>query len=129
MFKLGRKKADSHKALGAWGETFAEKRLKKKGYKSLTRNYSCASGEIDLIMVGPDQTLVFVEVKARANEDFGPAEAVITYAKKRRLTRAAHFFMATYNINDRPLRFDVIIIIREKGTKCQLRHYENVFVP
>ena len=41
-----------------------------------------------MIMVDSDGTLVFVEVKTRANEDFSPSESAVTKAKKTRMLRA-----------------------------------------
>jgi putative endonuclease len=115
--------------LGQWGEKRSEKFLKRKGLKTLTRNFSCKTGEIDLIMVDSDGTLVFVEVKTRANEDFSPSESAITEVKKNRMLRATRYFLATNNIEDRPCRFDVVtIVLGEKGP-AQIRHYENAFVP
>jgi putative endonuclease len=80
-------------------------------------------------MVDTDGAVVFVEVKTRANESFGPSESAITTAKKARMLRAARYFLATNNIEDRPFRFDVVtIVLGEKG-RPQIRHYENAFMP
>ncbi len=115
--------------LGRWGEKRCEKFLKRKGLKTLTRNFSCKTGEIDLIMVDSDGTLVFVEVKTRANEDFSPSESAVTKTKKTRMLRTTRYFIATNDIEDRPYRFDVVtIVLGEKGP-AQIRHYENAFVP
>jgi putative endonuclease len=115
--------------LGRWGEKRCEKFLKRKGFKTLTHNFSCKTGEIDLIMVDSDGTLVFIEVKTRANEDFGPSESVVTKTKQTRMTHTARYFLATNNIENRPFRFDVVtIVLGEKGSE-QIRHYENAFVP
>jgi putative endonuclease len=115
--------------LGRWGEKRSEKFLKRKGLKTLTRNFSCKTGEIDLVMVDNDGTLVFVEVKTRANEDFSPSESAITEVKKIRMLRATRYFLAANDIEDRPCRFDVVtIVLGEKGRE-QIRHYENAFVP
>jgi putative endonuclease len=119
----------SKEQLGRWGEKRSEKFLKRKGLKTLTRNFSCKTGEIDLVMVDSDGTLVFVEVKTRANEGFSPSESAVTKAKKTRMLRAVRYFLATNNIENRPFRFDVVtIVLGEKGPE-QIRHYENAFVP
>ena len=76
-----------------------------------------------------DGTIVFVEVKARADEKFTEAEDVVTSAKKAKLARAAKYFLATNNIDDRPYRFDIVTIILGETGKEQIRHYENAFVP
>ena len=117
------------KLLGEWGERRCEKFLKRKGLKKLTRNFSCRTGEIDLIMVDSEGAIVFVEVKTRANEDFGPAELAVTYNKKTKLLRTARYFLATNNINDRPFRFDVVTIVVGQTGPAQINHYENTFVP
>jgi putative endonuclease len=115
--------------LGRWGEKRSEKFLKRKGLKTLTRNFSCKTGEIDLIMVDSDGTLVFVEVKTRANEDFSPSESAVTKPKKIRMLRTARYFIATNNIENRPFRFDVVTIVLGEKSPAQIRHYENAFVP
>jgi putative endonuclease len=115
--------------LGRWGEKRCERFLKAKGLKTLTRNFRCKTGELDLIMVDADRTIVFVEVKTRANEDFSPSESAVTYAKKTRMARAAKYFLASNNIENRPLRFDVVTIILGLKGRPQIRYYENAFVP
>ncbi len=115
--------------LGRWGEKNCEKFLKRKGLKTLTRNFYCKTGEIDLIMVAPDRTIVFVEVRTRADEDFEPTESTITPAKKHRLTKTARYFLATHDIDNRPLRFDIVTIVLSPKGAPQIRHYENAFVP
>ncbi len=115
--------------LGRWGERRCEKFLKSRGLKKLTRNFSCKTGEIDLVMTDTDGSIVFVEVRTRADESFGSAESSITSSKKNRLSRAAQYFLATHNIEDRPFRFDVVTIVVGRTGPTQIRHYENAFVP
>jgi putative endonuclease len=115
--------------LGRWGEKRCEKFLKRKGLKTLTRNFSCKTGEIDLIMIDSDGTLVFVEVKTRASEDFSPSESVVTKTKQTRMLRTARYFLATNNIENRPFRFDVVTIVLGEKAPEQIRHYENAFLP
>jgi putative endonuclease len=117
------------KVLGRWGEKRCERFLKSKGLKMLTRNFSCKTGEIDLVMVDSDGSIVFVEVKARADESFESVESVITPAKKARLFRTARYFLATNNIEDRPYRFDIVTIVLGRTGPAQIRHYENACVP
>lgn len=117
------------KRLGRWGEKRCERFLKRQGLKTLARNFRCKTGELDRVMVDTDGTLVFVEVKTRANEDFGPSESAITSTKKTRMFRAARYFLATHHIEDRPYRFDVVIIVLDEKGPAQIRHYENAFTP
>ncbi len=79
------------KDIGTLGEDIAERYLKKRGYKILSRNYSCRGGEIDIICFRFGK-LVFVEVKARSNDLFGrPADAVDT-EKIKKIKKAAYDF-------------------------------------
>ncbi|MCK4753002.1 MAG: YraN family protein [Planctomycetes bacterium] len=114
--------------LGRWGERRCEKFLRRKGLKTLTRNFSCKGGEIDIVMVDVDGTVVFVEVKTRADESFDNVESAITPVKKSRLLKTARYFLASYNIGERPFRFDVVSIVLGKRGREQIRHYENAFV-
>lgn len=127
LLNRGKLLADKKK-LGRWGEKRCEGFLKKKGFKRLTRNFSCRGGEIDLIMVDSEGAVVFVEVKTRADETFEATESAITPAKKARLKKAARYFLATHNIKDRPFRFDVVTIVLGQKGRPQIRHYENAFV-
>jgi putative endonuclease len=129
MLLKRRKLLADHALLGRWGEKRCERYLKRKGFRTLTHNFWCKLGEIDLVMVDTDGSIVFVEVRTRANEDFAPAESSVTYAKKSKLLRAAQYFLATHNIADRPVRFDVVTIVLGRSGRPEIRHYENAFVP
>ena len=124
-----RKLLADRKLLGQWGEKRCEKFLKRKGLKKLARNFSCKTGEIDLVMVDTDRTVVFVEVKTRADESFAPAESVITPVKKNKMYRTARYFLTIHEIENRPFRFDVVTIVLGQTGPAQIKHYENAFVP
>ncbi len=116
------------KRLGRWGERTCEKFLKRRGLKALTRNFRCKAGEIDLVMVDTDRSIVFVEVKTRTGEDFTPAESVVTRTKMDKLARTARYFIALYDIENRPYRFDVVTIILSQTGRPKITHYKNAFV-
>ena len=80
-------------------------------------------------MVDGHGTIVFVEVRSRADESFGPVEATVTLAKRKRVSRAARHFLAVHRIEDRPLRFDVVTLVLGRRGAPRIRHYENAFVP
>jgi putative endonuclease len=115
------------KALGRWGEKQARRFLEKQGMACVESNFTCKSGEIDLIMTKSDKTLVFVEVKTRTSEMHHDVESAITLAKKWRMTRAARYYVGIHGLTDRPLRFDVITILTD--TPGDIRHYPNAWVP
>ena len=117
------------KLLGRWGEKRCEKFLKNKGMKTLARNYSCRMGEIDLVMVDRDGTIVFVEVKARADEKFAAVESAVDYPKQKKLALTGRFFLSTNNISNRVCRFDVVTLLLAQKGPAQLHHYQRAFVP
>lgn len=124
-----RRLLDAPKLLGRWGEKRCERFLKRKGFKTLARNFSCKAGELDLVMANPEGAVVFVEVKTRTTEKIADAEASITPAKKSKLLRAAKYFAAQHEIESRPCRFDVVAIVLPKSGPAAVRHYENAFIP
>lgn len=114
--------------LGKWGERRCEKFLKKKGLKKLAANFCCRAGEIDLVMVDGSGAVVFVEVKTRTDESFTATKDVVTEKKKNKMIRAARYFLASYNIESRPYRFDVVTIVLGRAGRPQINHYQNAFV-
>ena len=75
----------------------------------LARNWRCAAGEIDLI-VASTHSVVFVEVKARVDDRFGPAAAAVDQRKQRRLRRLAGLWLAEHRRGLVDVRFDVVAI-------------------
>lgn len=95
---------------GRIGEEKALSYLTAKGFKLVTRNYSCRRGEIDLIMRDQDY-LVFIEVRSRKSSGFGGGIASITHIKKQKILKTASYYLMAHKIqNQFPLRFDVISI-------------------
>lgn len=113
-----------NRRLGREGERAAAAFLKQKGLRVLARNFSCPSGEIDLIARDGD-TLVFVEVKTR--REGVPAEAVDS-AKERSLTLAAMTFLRRHHALDVQSRFDIIAIVWPESSRTpQIEHIVNAF--
>ena len=96
--------------LGKLGEDLAVRELERLGYAVLARRYRTAFGEIDIVS-NDAGTLVFVEVKARMDDEFGTAAEAVTPWKQRRLTRMAREYLAREGIVDRACRFDVVAIM------------------
>lgn len=97
--------------VGAAFETRALEFLQRQRLRFVARNVSCRGGEIDLVMRERDGSLVFVEVRARAQSQYGGAAASIGWQKKQRLVRAARYYLATCAAGahrEPACRFDVI---------------------
>ncbi|THD48175.1 MAG: YraN family protein [Bradyrhizobium sp.] len=76
---------------GLRAEALAALLLRVKGYRVLSRRFSAAGGEIDLV-VRRGATVAFVEVKAR--DDLDAAASAILAIKRRRISRAARVWLA-----------------------------------
>jgi len=111
---------------GKLGEDLACVELERRGYAILARRYRTRAGEIDIV-ARDGETLVFVEVKARAGRAFGdPAEA-ITPLKRRRLGRMALDYLARLPRAPGPCRFDVVAILMDTAPPT-ITLYRNAFV-
>lgn len=117
------KKEAEHLRTGRWGEEQAEKFLKKAGLKIVARNVRVGYDELDLIVRQGD-TLIFVEVKTRASEDFGRAALAVNRAKRKKLSRAAIRFLKNHKLRPPYIRFDVVEVV---GKKPEIRHIQNAF--
>jgi putative endonuclease len=118
---------NSRKELGAKGENLAVKFLKRRGYKIVQRNYRCKLGEIDII-AERSKTLVFVEVRTKQTEEFGPPQYSITAAKRGQISRVALCYIREKKLVEQSCRFDVIAItFSSESRRPRIEHIENAF--
>jgi putative endonuclease len=111
--------------LGREGERIAERFLKKKGYKLVERNYRCAAGELDLIVLDR-RVIVFVEVKTRTGSGYGTPLEAVELRKQQKMIHAAQFFLNAKKLSQREARFDVVGI-SWPGAEPVVEHIENAF--
>ncbi|MDZ4770233.1 MAG: YraN family protein [Chloroflexota bacterium] len=101
--------ANARHQLGQRGEILAAGYLQHQGFRLIASNWRTRLGEIDLVMVAPDATTVFVEVKTRWAHDAQPLEN-ITGRKQRILIAAAQTYLSVHELDDVIWRFDVIAV-------------------
>ncbi|NWN82319.1 MAG: YraN family protein [Halomonas sp.] len=89
--------------------------LADRGLEAVAANQHAKGGELDLVM-RDGQTLVFVEVRHRADTRYGHPLETITATKQRRLVRAARFYLHRNRLSC-PCRFDVVAVT---GTSPEL---------
>lgn len=99
-----------HLQTGRDAEARACAHLQHQGLLLLTRNYRCTQGELDLVMEhGP--SVVFVEVRYRADDRFGSAADSVTLRKQAKVRAAAqHYLLLHPALAQRPCRFDVMAV-------------------
>lgn len=102
---MGREKLD----FGERGEDRASRALHARGYRIVERNFRCKAGELDII-ARDASTLVFVEVRTRADDRFGGALEAIGFWKQRQVVRVARVYLALRKPRFDTCRFDVVAI-------------------
>ena len=107
---------------GLLGEAAAEAYLLKQGMACIDRRYHSPYGEIDLIML-EEQTLVFVEVKARSVQTLSQAQIAVSPSKQRRIIQTALCYLNQFpQYQQHLIRFDVVAISGEF-----IHHIPNAF--
>lgn len=110
---------------GQWGERVAVKYLLDHGYRIAATHVWYRDGEVDVIAT-KGGILCFVEVKTRATERYGAAEAV-TSGKRMRLMRAAQQFCMSRGLTGAPCQFDCVVVLGRTGdSTVTVRHYRNI---
>ncbi len=111
--------------LGSLGESLAACYLEGQGLRILERNYRARQGEIDIVaMEGP--VLVFCEVKARTDAEFGEPEYAVTPRKQHQMRRAAAAYLYEHGITDQECRFDVVAILLDREPPA-INYFKNAF--
>lgn len=119
---------DPRRRLGDQGEAAAALELQARGYTILARNYRCRSGEADLV-AEESGDLVFVEVKTRTSLRHGLPREAVDWTKQQRLVHAAEHYLSTHEVEDRPVRFDVIEVVLLHGRIAHVEVIQNAFHP
>lgn len=111
---------------GVWGEIFAARYLRDRGYRILTSNYVCRFGELDIVASKKD-LICIVEVKTRnQNTLISPMEAVDA-GKRSRIESAAKQFMSYAKIKSE-VRFDVCEVFLDDSLQlCGINYIKNAF--
>jgi putative endonuclease len=115
-------------AAGRRGEDMAHRYLERRGFTVVARNYRppAGGGEIDLV-AWEGKTLVFVEVKSRASNEFGAPERNIGPEKRDALLRAGRNYARRAGVPFESARFDVVSILLTDPPA--ITHAPDAFAP
>src|SRR6266404_5180847 len=113
-------------ASGRRGEDLAHRFLRREGFTIVARNYRLAAGDAEADLIAWEgETLVFVEVKSRASEAFGPPERAIGEEKRAHLLRVAREYTRKTETPWDRVRFDVVTVILSSPPK--ITHFPGAF--
>lgn len=115
----------SSKEKGDRGEELALAFLRRRGFRIAETGYRHGRGEIDIVAYDGD-VLVFCEVKARTNDQFGEPEYGVTRRKQLQIRKVAEAYLFEHGIRDHACRFDVVAV-RFSGEKTIVRYLRNAF--
>lgn len=94
-------------------EDLAKRWLEKRGLRTVTRNYTCRLGELDLVMQDHEY-VVIVEVKFRGRNALVSGPESVTSVKQSRLIRTTmHFLQCHPDLQAQPVRFDLISVTED----------------
>ena len=103
------KLTNTRRMVGNNGEQETARWLSSQGFRIYERNYRTRQGEIDII-AEKDNTVCFIEVKARRHNYFHLSE-LITPTKQHKIVQTAIHYIATQpHIIDKIYRFDVALV-------------------
>lgn len=114
---------------GNRGERQAEAFLAARGLRTVSRNYQCRAGEIDLVMLDPNpsdtEVLAFIEVRLRGpGARVGSIDSIDERKQHRLVSAARHFLMSHPEWQEHACRFDVVGI---DGPLDELRWIPGAF--
>lgn len=110
---------------GTLGEVTARQHLEAQGYRVLDTNYRCRWGEIDIVAL-EDDTLVFVEVRARRHLSYGTPQESLSKAKIARLTATAETYLQERQPEAAHWRIDLVaMVLTKSGAVADLQHIPN----
>jgi putative endonuclease len=123
-----------HITTGITGEKIAEEHLRKKGFRTVCRNWrpKGRTKNLELDLVGEwEGYLVFAEVKARRpnpeeDENFPPGLKNFSVAKQKNMVKAAKVYLTEHEAWDKACQFDLLCITFLPGKPPMVEHYANV---
>ncbi|CAM4254893.1 YraN family protein [Saccharibacillus endophyticus] len=117
----------TRKDKGRAAEEAATSYLQRQGWRIIERNWSCRSGELDIV-AEQGEILLFVEVRSRSGLGYGmPAES-IDARKIGQVRRTAEVYLHRFGVSDRQIRFDAVAVMLGRNLEIRsLEHIEDAF--
>ena len=111
--------------LGLLGERIAARWMRREGWALVAHRFRSGHRDIDLVM-RRDNTIAFVEVKARRGERFGSPVEAVHFRKRRELGRSARVWVDRHGSAALSYQFDVVGVLFS-DTLVRVRHIPDAF--
>lgn len=115
-----------NQTVGEYGEAIAKNYLIRQGYEIIKANVKLSYQELDIVARQNGLT-VFIEVKTRISQFYGPAENAFQATKFFRFRRAVEMYLADNNLGADDIRADLITVDIDRLKKtARIKHYKDV---
>ena len=115
-------------ALGREAEDLAHRHLESLGYEVIDRNWFDAKALSEIDMVARHEgELVFIEVKSRTSEIWGPPEIALHSVKRAALRRGIREYARRAGVKAGEVRFDVVTVVMGESPKIEVLRGAPVF--
>ena len=115
-----------NQAIGKFGETLAKNYLIRHGYKIVDLNVKLSYQELDIVARKQGLT-IFIEVKTRISQIYGPAEGAFAFTKSERFRRGIEMFIKNYKISADDIRADLITVDIDRAKKtARIKHFKDI---
>lgn len=112
--------------IGIFGERLAQNFLIKHGYKIIESNIKLSYQELDIVARKNGQT-VFIEVKTRISQFYGPAENAMARNKLERFRKGIEMYIMRNNLCIDEIRGDLLTVdIDHIRQTAKIKHYKDV---
>jgi putative endonuclease len=122
---MGGPVVDERSERGRAGEDAAQQVYERCGYVVLARNWRCALGELDLVLLRRG-LLVFCEVKTRSGPAFGGGYEAVSWSKRRKIRSLAEVYVEQHGLGLAAVRFDVASVWLSRG-RPDVEVFEDAF--
>jgi putative endonuclease len=122
---MDRPVVDERTQRGCAGEDAAQRVYERRGYFVVARNWRCALGELDLVLLRRG-LLVFCEVKTRSGPAFGGGYEAVSWSKRRKIRTLAEVYIGQHGFAHAEVRFDVASVWLSGG-RPDVEVFEDAF--
>jgi putative endonuclease len=112
--------------IGKFGEILAKNYLIRHGYKIIDTNVKLSYQELDIVAI-KDNLIIFIEVKTRISQFYGPAENAFQFTKLERFRLGMEMYLNNKNLFNKEIRADLIAVdINHIKKTAKIKHYKDV---